>query len=69
MLLDMRRGFRRAEGEAMTDRSRITKCAYCGRPFPVVDGHIQQWRVGEEFACNEFCAEGVEDRLPKRRAS
>jgi len=40
-------------------------CAWCGSPLPIVDGQIQQWRVADgRFACNDFCAEGVEQQLP-----
>jgi hypothetical protein len=46
----------------MTRRSTFSTCAHCGQPFPKVEGRIQQWRVGNRFACNEFCAEGVEDQ-------
>jgi hypothetical protein len=43
--------------------SNFTRCAHCGNPFPVVEGRAQQWRVGGgQFACNEFCAEGVEEQ-------
>ena len=45
--------------------SQFMRCACCGNPFPVVEGRVQQWRVGNQYACNEFCAEGVEDRQPK----
>jgi hypothetical protein len=48
----------------MTSRSTFSKCAHCGQPFPMVEGRVQQWRVGERFACNEFCAEGVESQAP-----
>jgi hypothetical protein len=34
------------------------RCACCGNQFPVVEGRVQQWRVGNEYARNEFCAEG-----------
>jgi hypothetical protein len=42
--------------------SNPARCAHCGNPFPVVEGRIQQWRVGHHYACNEFCAEGVEEK-------
>jgi hypothetical protein len=46
----------------MTKRSMFTRCAYCGAPFPLVEGQIYSWRVGRDhYACNEFCAEAVED--------
>jgi hypothetical protein len=31
---------------------------------------VQQWRVGgEQFACNEFCAEGVEQQVQSQGQS
>jgi len=56
--------------KAMSQRSKFKKCAWCGNPFPVVDGQVLQWRVdGERFACNEFCAEGVAQESTKPAAS
>ena len=52
----------------MFNTSKVVRCACCGSPFPVVEGRIQQWRVaGNRFACNEFCAEGVENHETKAR--
>jgi len=45
----------------MISRSTFSTCAHCGQPLPKLEGRVQQWRVGNRFACNEFCAEGVED--------
>jgi hypothetical protein len=45
----------------MTRRSMPGTCAHCGQPFPKVEGRVQQWRVGDTLAYNEFCAEGVEE--------
>ncbi len=53
----------------MTKRTRSSNCAYCGDPLPMVGGRIQAWRVGDQYTCNEFCADGVEDQPPKRKAS
>jgi hypothetical protein len=51
-------------------RSTFSTCAHCGQPLPMVEGRVQQWRVGGgTFACNEFCAEGVESRVVPRSAS
>jgi hypothetical protein len=55
--------------QAMSTRSKSTTCAYCGNPFPMVEGRIQQWRIGDQYTCNEFCAEGVESQASERRAS
>jgi hypothetical protein len=54
--------------QAMSNRSKSSRCAYCGNPFPLVEGRVQQWRVGDRYACNEFCAEGVESQAPERSA-
>jgi hypothetical protein len=55
---------------AMTKRSMFTRCAYCGAPFPLVEGQIYSWRVGRDhYACNEFCAEAVEDTSLARKGS
>jgi hypothetical protein len=55
--------FGKPREKTMSYGSKITRCAHCGNPFPVVQGRVQQWRVGgDHFACNEFCAEGVEER-------
>jgi hypothetical protein len=52
--------------KSMSQGSKFKKCAWCGNSFPVVEGRVLQWRVdGERFACNEFCAEGVEQESAK----
>jgi hypothetical protein len=54
----------------MTKRSMFTRCAYCGAPFPLVEGQIYSWRVGRDhYACSEFCAEAVEDTSLARKGS
>jgi hypothetical protein len=54
----------------MSQRSKFSRCVWCGNPFPVAEGYVQQWRVdAEHYACNEFCAEGVERQPSKRAAS
>ena len=51
----------------MRSGARYASCAHCGNLFPVVEGRVQQWRVGDnQFACNEFCAEGVEEQAKGR---
>ena len=34
-------------------------CAYCGEPLPFTSTGVQAWRVRDQFACNEFCADGI----------
>jgi hypothetical protein len=46
------------------------RCAYCGEPLVFNAVGIMAWRVGNDFACNEFCAEGVSsERIVSRRVS
>jgi hypothetical protein len=35
------------------------RCAYCGEPLSLTAHGIEAWRVGNEFVCNEFCADGI----------
>jgi DNA-directed RNA polymerase subunit RPC12/RpoP len=35
------------------------KCAHCGEPLSFTSAGIQAWRVKDQFACNEFCADGI----------
>lgn len=53
----------------MVNQSQPGRCAFCGEPFPFVGGRAQAWRVGDRYACNEFCADGVEDASLSRRQS
>src|SRR5262245_59972634 len=70
MLPVMSRSFRRAREKAMTKRSTFARCAYCGAPFLLAEGQIYSWRVGRDrYACNELCAEAVEDTSLERRGS
>jgi hypothetical protein len=34
-------------------------CAYCGEPLVLTSHGIAAWREGNEFVCNEFCADGI----------
>jgi hypothetical protein len=34
-------------------------CAFCGAPLAFNSAGVVAWRVGNQFVCNEFCAEGV----------
>jgi hypothetical protein len=35
------------------------RCAYCGAPLPLNGEGVEAWRVGDQFVCNEFCADGI----------
>ena len=36
-----------------------SRCAYCGEPLAFNAHGVQSWRTGNEFVCNEFCADGL----------
>jgi hypothetical protein len=35
------------------------RCAYCGEPLALAPRGVNAWRVGNDFVCNEFCADGI----------
>ena len=35
------------------------RCAYCGEPLAFTTHGIEAWRTGNDFVCNEFCADGL----------
>ena len=37
------------------------RCAYCGEPLPFNMLGVDAWRVENQFFCNEFCAEDIQD--------
>jgi hypothetical protein len=47
------------------------RCAYCHEPFCFSDNEVQALPVGNQFVCNEFCAQALreEAHLALRRAS
>jgi hypothetical protein len=47
---------------AVVIQSQPSRCAFCGEPFPFVGSRARSWRVGNRYACNEFCAEEEADR-------
>jgi hypothetical protein len=39
-----------------------TRCAFCVKPLPTVNGELQPWRAPNGlFFCNEFCADDSEE--------
>jgi hypothetical protein len=34
-------------------------CACCGAPLAMAAQDLKAWRVGAQFVCNEFCADGI----------
>jgi hypothetical protein len=53
---------------------KLGRCAYCGAPLVSNAAGVVAWRIGNQFVCNEFCADGVPDvsmkpeTLPSSRA-
>ena len=46
-----------------------TKCAHCGQPFGIMDGHVVLWRSSTgTFFCNEFCADDAEEAAFRKRS-
>jgi hypothetical protein len=47
------------------------RCAYCREPFCFSDNQVQALPVGDQFVCNEFCAQALreEAHLAIKRAS
>lgn len=44
-------------------RDAPTTCAYCAKPFPLVNDHIECWRSSDgRFYCSEFCADDAEEK-------
>ncbi len=41
------------------------RCAYCGEPLTLITHGVAAWRVGSEFVCNEYCADGIVPSDPK----
>jgi hypothetical protein len=39
--------------------SQALRCAYCGEPLALTLRGVNAWRVGDQFVCNEFCADGI----------
>jgi hypothetical protein len=39
-----------------------TRCAFCGEPFRIWEGHLEAWRVGDEYTCDVFCASALQEQ-------
>jgi hypothetical protein len=37
----------------------VLRCAYCGEPLELTSQGVAAWRTGNEFVCNEYCADGI----------
>jgi hypothetical protein len=46
-----------------------SRCAYCGAPLTLNAAGVVAWRVGNQFVCNEFCADGLPDEMREREAA
>jgi hypothetical protein len=47
------------------------RCAYCNEPFCFTQNEVEALPVGDQFVCNEFCAQALreEAHLAVKRAS
>jgi hypothetical protein len=46
------------------------RCAYCNEPFRITEQGVEAHRAGDQFVCNEFCAQAIcEEAQLRRRAS
>jgi hypothetical protein len=50
-------GFDTFGGRSMSDQ--VLRCAYCGEPLELNTQGVAAWRIGKEFVCNEYCADGI----------
>ena len=37
------------------------RCAYCNEPFYFTDNQVEALPVGDQFVCNEFCAQALRE--------
>jgi hypothetical protein len=44
------------------------RCAVCGAPLASNATDLLAWRVGNQFVCNEFCADGLPDAMTAQAA-
>jgi len=54
---------------ANSDEMSPKQCVYCGEPLPFSRAGVNAWRVGNQFFCNEFCADGLKDEAQLEGAS
>jgi hypothetical protein len=48
--------------ECLRTSAAASRCAFCGKHLPIVNGELQPWRAPSgEFFCNEFCADDAEE--------
>jgi len=46
------------------------RCAYCSEPFRMTEQRLEAHRAGDQFVCNEFCAQALcEEAHLQQRAS
>jgi hypothetical protein len=45
------------------------RCAYCDEPLRMTESHLEAHRAGDQFVCNEFCAQALREEAHLRRAS
>jgi hypothetical protein len=69
--MDIRVALAPLSEDAMQSRARQIspgQCAYCGEQLAFNKFGIDAWRVGDQFVCNEFCADGIPDKLATSQA-
>jgi hypothetical protein len=46
------------------------RCAYCDEPFRMSERRVEAQQAGDQFVCNEFCAQALREEADLlRRAS
>jgi hypothetical protein len=45
------------------------RCAYCDEPLRMTERRLDAHRAGDQFVCNEFCAQALREEAHLRRAS
>jgi hypothetical protein len=55
---------------ALLSRELISsRCAHCGAPLALNAAGVVAWRIGNQFVCSEFCADGLPDDMREREAA
>lgn len=44
-----------------TGATPLRRCAYCNEPFCFSGDRIRALQVGNQFVCNEFCAQALRE--------
>jgi hypothetical protein len=52
----------------LRSREHHGRCAFCSAPLLSNAAGLVAWRVGNQFVCNEFCADGIPDERMSHEA-